>query len=52
MYALEAKSSEFLVHLDRFLKNGLNEPKTQISLIPRYTQLSPIILSQVKLFLN
>ena len=56
MYASEAKKSEFLVHLDHFsnisnvLKNGLNEPKTQISLLPRHTQLSPIILSQVRLF--
>ena len=27
--------------------NGLNEPKTQISLLPRHTQLFPIILSQL-----
>ena len=57
MYASEAKKSEFLVHLDRFSKylkylrnfeKQSNELKTQISLLPRYTQLSPIILSQVQ----
>ena len=61
MYALKAKKSEFLVHLDRFskflnilniLKNGINGPKTLISLVPRHTQLSAIILSQVRLYLE
>ena len=46
VYALEAKKSEFLVHLDRFSKylkylrnfeNGPNELKTQISLIQKHT---------------
>ena len=32
------------------MKNGLKEPKIQISLLLRHTQLSPIILSQVRLF--
>ena len=46
-----AKKSEFLVHLDHFskyltyiwelLKICLNETKTQISLLPRHTKLSP-----------
>ena len=61
MYASEAKKLEFLVHLDssskktnivNILKNGLNEPKTQISLLQRHLQLTPIILSQVGLFLD
>ena len=59
MYASEAKKFEFLVHLDcfsKFLKylkyfeKGLNEPKALISLLPRHTQLSPIILNQIRLF--
>ena len=29
------------------LRNGLNEPKTQISLLPRHTQLSPIIWAKL-----
>ena len=58
MYVLETKKSEFLVHLGRFSKylkylsnfeKQSNELKTQISLFPRRTQLSPIILSQVRL---
>ena len=32
------------------LKNGVNKPKTQISLLSRHTQLSPIILIQFWLF--
>ena len=35
------------LNISNILKNGLNEPKTQISLLPRHTQLSPIILSQL-----
>jgi hypothetical protein len=61
VYASEAKKLEFLVHLDGFSKylndsrnfeNGLNGLKNQISLLSRHTQLSPIILSQVRLFSN
>ena len=33
--------------LELYQKNGLNESKTQISLLPRHTQLSPILLSQL-----
>ena len=34
-------------NISNILKNGLNEPKNQISLLPRHAQLSPIILSEV-----
>ena len=37
-------------NISNILKNSLKEPKTQISLLSRYTQLSPIILSRVRLF--
>ena len=38
-------------NISNIMKNSLNEPKTQTCLLPRHTQLSPIILrSQVRLF--
>ena len=59
MYASEAKKSEFLVHLDRFSKylkclrhfeKQSKWTKTLIFLLSRHTQLSPIILNQIRLF--
>ena len=39
-------------NISNISKIGLNEPKTLISLLPRHTQLSPIILTQIRLFLE